>query len=254
MNIDLYIIRNKICLKLYKSKKAKNSVFLVRIAIKNGDFMYFIFQTIISIFTHLNTMLYLSAYVIAGIPFGYLLAKFFAGVDVRQEGSGNIGATNVLRVVKAKDPILAKKLTIATFALDALKGVIIILIAKAFGLDDAVLWTIAVLSVMGHCFSPFLGFEGGKGVATGFGVLLIMVPIEALIAIGVWFIAGKTLKISSISSLIGLVALVISSYIIHPDIPIIHVHAPICIIAFIIFYKHIPNIIRLFKKEEAKVV
>ena len=202
----------------------------------------------------LNIILYITAYLLASIPFGFILAKVFAGVDVRNEGSGNIGATNVLRVVKAKDPKLAKKLGIATLALDALKGAVVILIAKALGLDDNVLWTLAVLSVIGHCFSPFLGFEGGKGVATGFGVLLIMVPIEALIAIGVWFIAGKLLKISSLSSLIGLVALILSSYIIHPDIPIIHSHAPIWIIAFLILYKHIPNIVRLFKKEETVVV
>ncbi len=68
------------------------------------------------------------------------------------------------------------------------------------------------------------------------------------------FIVGKVLKVSSLASLIGLVALIISSYIIHPDMPVIHAHAPIWIISFIIFYKHIPNIIRLLKKEEAKVV
>jgi len=202
----------------------------------------------------LNIILYITAYLLSSIPFGFILAKVFAGVDVREEGSGNIGATNVLRVVKAKDPKLAKKLTIATFALDALKGAVVILVAKALGVDDSVLWLIAVLSVIGHCFSPFLGFEGGKGVATGFGVLLVMVPIEALIAIAVWFVAGKVFKISSLSSLIGLVALLISSYIIHPDMPTIHAHAPIWIIAFIIFYKHIPNIVRLFKKEEIAVI
>jgi len=203
---------------------------------------------------NLNLTLYLVAYLVAAIPFGYLLAKSFAGVDVRKEGSGNIGATNVLRVVKEKAPHLAKKLTIATFALDATKGAIVILVAMALGANDHVLWTLAVLSVLGHCFSPFLGFEGGKGVATGFGVLLIMLPTEALIAIIVWFIAGKILKISSLSSLIGLGALVIASYIIHPKIPVIESHAPIWIIAFIIFYKHTPNIIRLFNKEESKVI
>jgi len=202
----------------------------------------------------LNIILYLTAYLIAGVPFGFILAKAFAGVDVRKEGSGNIGATNVLRVLKDKAPHLAKKLTISTFALDATKGVIVMLIAKALGADDNILWTLAVLSVLGHCFSPFLGFEGGKGVATGFGVLLLMLPIEAIIAMAVWFIAGKVLKISSLSSLIGLGALIISSYIIHPHIPTIDTHAPIWIISFIIFYKHIPNIVRLFKKEEAQVV
>jgi len=201
-----------------------------------------------------NILLYLTAYFLAAIPFGFILAKVFAGVDVRQEGSGNIGATNVLRVLKEKAPKLAKKLTIATFALDALKGAIIILIAMALGAEPTVLWMIAVLSVLGHCFSPFLAFEGGKGVATGFGVLLVMQPIPALIAIAVWLVAGKVLKISSLSSLIGLVALLIASYIIHPQIEGILVHTPIWIIAFIIFYKHIPNIMRIIKKEEAQVI
>lgn len=201
-----------------------------------------------------NILLYLSAYLLAGVPFGFILAKLFAGVDVRKEGSGNIGATNVLRVLKEKAPHLAKKLTIATFALDAIKGVVIILIAMALGAEPTVLWTIAVLSVLGHCFSPFLMFEGGKGVATGFGVLLVLVPYPTLIALAVWFIAGKVLKISSLSSLIGLVVLLIASYILHPDMAGIHSHAPIWIIAFIIFYKHIPNIVRLIKKEETKVI
>jgi len=202
----------------------------------------------------LNIVLYLSAYLISGVPFGFILAKLFAGVDVRKEGSRNIGATNVLRVLKEKAPHLAKKLTIATFILDATKGVIIMLIAKILGADDNILWTLAVLSVLGHCFSPFLKFEGGKGVATGFGVLLFMLPMEATIALVVWFTIGKVIKISSLSSLIGLGVLILSSYLIHPDIPTIHTHAPIWIISFMILYKHIPNIVRLLKKEEAKVV
>ena len=201
-----------------------------------------------------NVLLYLAAYFLAAIPFGFILAKVFAGVDVRKEGSGNIGATNVLRVLKEKAPHLAKKLTIATFALDATKGAIILLIAMALGAEPAVLWTIAVLSVLGHCYSIFLGFEGGKGVATGFGVLLILVPIPSIIAIIAWFVAGKVLKISSLSSLVGLTVLLIASHLIHPDIPGIHTHTPIWIIAFVIFYKHIPNIVRVFKREERQVV
>ena len=203
----------------------------------------------------LNLILYLTAYLLAAIPFGFILAKVFTGIDVRKEGSGNIGATNVLRVLKEKAPKMAKKITIATFILDATKGAIVILVAKYyFGLEDDVLWTLAVLAVMGHCFSPFLLFEGGKGVATGFGVLLVMLPLSSIIAIIVWFVAAKVLKVSSLSSLIGLVALLIASYVIHPDIEVIHTHAPIWIISFIIFYKHIPNILRLFHKEEIKMV
>ena len=200
-----------------------------------------------------NIVLYLAAYLIAGIPFGYLLAKKFAGVDIKSAGSGNIGATNVLRVVKEQDPGLATKLGAATLFLDAVKGMVIIFIAKMSGAPESVLWTIAVLAVIGHCFSAFLFFEGGKGVATGFGVLLAMMPIPALIAIAAWLGASKGLKISSLSSLIGLVAFIIASYILYPEVPGIGSHAPIWIIAFIIFYKHTPNIVRLFNKEEGKI-
>ena len=202
---------------------------------------------------NINIALYLAAYLIAGIPFGYLLAKKFAGVDIKNEGSGNIGATNVLRVVKEQDPKLAKKLGAATLFLDAIKGIVVILIAKMLGAPESVQWTIAVLAVVGHCFSAFLFFEGGKGVATGFGVFLIMMPIPAIIAIAVWLGASKGLKISSLSSLIGLVAFIIASYMLYPEVSGIGSHAPIWIIALIIFYKHIPNIMRLIKKEEAKV-
>ena len=204
-------------------------------------------------FTNQNILLYLSVYLIAGIPFGYILAKQFAGVDIKEEGSGNIGATNVLRVVKKQDPKLAKKLGAATLFLDAIKGVVVILVAKYLGAPEGVLWTIAVLAVVGHCFSAFLFFEGGKGVATGFGVLLVMMPIPALIAIVTWLVAAKGLKISSLSSLIGLAAFIIASYIMYPEVPGIGSHAPIWIIAFIIFYKHVPNIVRMFNKEEGKV-
>ncbi len=205
-------------------------------------------------FFNQNILLYLAAYLISGIPFGYILAKQFAGVDIKQAGSGNIGATNVLRVVKEKDPALAKKLGAATLFLDAVKGMIIIFVAMVLDAPESTLWTIAVLAVVGHCFSLFLGFEGGKGVATGFGVLLVLMPIPSLIAIVVWLVASKGLKISSLSSLIGLVALLIASYILYPEVPGIGSHAPIWIIAIIIFYKHIPNIVRLIRKEETKVV
>ncbi len=205
-------------------------------------------------FTNQNILLYLAAYLLSGIPFGYLLAKQFAGVDIKQAGSGNIGATNVLRVVKEKDPALAKKLGAATLFLDAVKGMVVIFVAMALGAPESTLWTIAVLAVLGHCFSPFLGFEGGKGVATGFGVLLVLMPIPSLIAIAVWLGASKGLKISSLSSLIGLAALLIASYILYPEVPGIGSHAPIWIIAIVIFYKHIPNIVRLIKKEETKVI
>ena len=205
--------------------------------------------------TSFNGMFYIAAYLVGGIPFGYLLAKYIGGVNVKEAGSGNIGATNVLRVLKAKDAKLAKKLGALTLLLDALKGAIVILIAKYMGANDFTLWSIAVFAVIGHCYSPFLNFEGGKGVATGFGVLMTLIPIPTLIALAVWFVAAKVLKISSLSSLIALLSILITSHIIYPKgLPGIEAFTPLYVIAFIIFYKHIPNIIRIFKKEEGKVI
>jgi len=197
-----------------------------------------------------NIQFYILAYMVGGIPFGLLLAKIYASVNILEEGSGSIGATNVLRAIKDKDPVLAKKLSIMTLVFDALKGVFVLLVAQALGLSESVLWAIAVLSVVGHCFSPFLKFEGGKGVATGMGVSFYMLPIETLIGIVVWFIFAKTVRISSLSSMGGLVAVLTSFYIIQPNA----VHAPMILIAFFIFYKHIPNFIRLIKGEEKRVV
>jgi len=204
-------------------------------------------------FFNQNITLYLATYLIASIPFGLLLAKQFAGVDIQQEGSGNIGATNVLRVVKERDPALAKKLGAVTLFLDAFKGVAMLLIALYLDASQSVLWTIAVLAVVGHCFSAFLLFEGGKGVATGLGVLAVMMPMATGAALIVWAIASKLLKISSLSSLLALIALIIASYLIYPNVPEIDSHSPVWVIFIIIFYKHIPNIVRLFKREESRV-
>ena len=204
--------------------------------------MEFLFNT--------NVQFFIAAYLIGGIPFGLLLAKKFAGVDVKESGSGSIGATNVLRVVKETNPALAKKLGAATLALDALKGILVLVVAYYAGMSESTLWGIAVLAVIGHCFSPYLSFEGGKGVATGMGVMMFMLPIETIIALVFWVLAAKLIRISSLSSLFGLTALIISSFYIHPEIA----HAPILLIGFILFYKHIPNIIRVFKGEEKRVV
>jgi len=204
--------------------------------------MEFLFNT--------NVQFFILAYLVGGIPFGLLLAKKYAGVDIKASGSGSIGATNVLRVVKETNPDLAKKLGGATLALDAFKGIFVLSIAYMVGLSDSTLWGIALLAVIGHCFSPYLNFEGGKGIATGMGVMMFMLPIETIIALIVWAIGAKTIKISSVSSLTGVAALLIASFFIHPEIP----HAPVVLIVLVLYYKHIPNIIRLFKGQESRVV
>ena len=196
-----------------------------------------------------NIQFYLLAYLVGSIPFGLILAKVFAKVDIKKAGSGNIGATNVLRVVKEQDPALAKKLSIATLALDVLKGIAVLAIGTLAGVPEETMWAIAVFAVIGHCFSIFLMGEGGKGVATGLGVLLYMIPVCALIGVAVWAFFAKVLKISSLSSLLGLVAVVLASFILNPEIT----HFPVVFIAFIVIYKHSDNIIRLISGQEGKV-
>ncbi|WP_321468968.1 glycerol-3-phosphate 1-O-acyltransferase PlsY [Halarcobacter sp.] len=200
-----------------------------------------------------NILFYLFAYLAGSIPFGLLLANIFAGVNIKESGSKSIGATNVLRVVKETNPSLAKKLSIATVILDAFKGAIVLLIAMTLDASASTLWAIAVLSVLGHCYSVFLGLEGGKGVATGLGVFLVLIPIPTLIGAIVWIVFGKILKISSLSSLLGLTGVVLAAIILNNGLNV-GSNAPIYIIAFIIYYKHLPNIVRLIKGEEKKVI
>ncbi|GAB6045949.1 glycerol-3-phosphate 1-O-acyltransferase PlsY [Caminibacter profundus] len=196
---------------------------------------------------------YLIAYFVGGIPFGYLIAKYFAGINIKEHGSGNIGATNVLRVLKEKDPKRAKTLAAVTLFLDAFKGAAVIILAKILGVCDATLWTIAVLAVIGHCFSPFLKFEGGKGVATTAGVMLVLIPKAAIVGLIVWFIMAKTVRISSLSSLVGILIGIASAYILYPNISI-ESYSPLWIIAFIVIYKHKENIYRLITGQEKRVV
>jgi len=203
--------------------------------------------------TNPNILFYIAAYLIGSIPFGLILAKTFAGVDVKSAGSKSIGATNVLRVVKETNPSLAKKLGAATVILDALKGTVVILVAMAMGMSESTLWAIAVLAVLGHCYSIYLGLEGGKGVATGLGVYIAIVPIPTLIGALVWIVSAKVLKISSVSSLLGLTGVVVSAVLFNDGLNI-GSNVPLYLIAFIIYYKHIPNIIRVIKGEEKKVI
>ena len=203
--------------------------------------------------TNTNILFFLVAYLIGSIPFGSILAKTFAGVDITTAGSKSIGATNVLRVVKETNPKLAKKLGIATVLLDAFKGMLVLLVALYYGVSDSTLWAIAILAVLGHCYSIYLGLEGGKGVATGLGVYLVLIPIPTLIGAVVWIVCAKVLKISSLSSLLGLVGVIVSATFLNDGLNV-GSNVPMYIIAFIIIYKHIPNIIRIIKGEEKKVI
>lgn len=209
---------------------------------------------ILDFFTSLNGIFYTLAYLVGGIPFGLLYGKYLGGVDIRQVGSGSIGATNVLRALKETNPKIAKKVAILTMLSDALKGVLILMVAKAFGISYEAQWMMAFLVVVGHCFSPFLKLEGGKGVASSVGVIAVFLPLEALLGLVIWFVVGKLLKISSLASLFGVVCGVGSSFFLHPEIPHITTHTPLILIMCIVLYKHIPNIIRLIQRKEQRVI
>ncbi|WP_276890655.1 glycerol-3-phosphate 1-O-acyltransferase PlsY [Helicobacter japonicus] len=215
------------------------------------------------ILSNINVIFYFLAFIIGGIPFGWLLVKILYKVDIRQIGSGSIGATNVYRAIKEKDEKKAKILSILTIILDATKGLIIIAIAKIMGLSYDTQWTIALLAIIGHCYSPFLGFKGGKGVATAIGSVILLIPIEGICGLIVWGIVGKVFKISSISSLVGVLSGIVLTFVIPYILPLpdsisiiaqIHTHTPVVLIGLFIIYTHIPNIKRLLSGQEGKVL
>jgi glycerol-3-phosphate acyltransferase PlsY len=179
-------------------------------------------------------------YLIGSIPFGLLLTKAAGLGDIRQVGSGNIGATNVLRTGR-------KGLAAATLILDGLKGAVAVLVARQFlGDQDVVVGTAAVL---GHLFPVWLGFRGGKGVATGLGVLLAAAWPVGLACCALWLVAAKVLKMSSAAALTAfaaapLFALVLSS----AD------HALMALlIAVLVFWRHEANIRRLLTGTEPRI-
>jgi len=149
----------------------------------------------------------LAAYGCGSIPFGLLIARAATGSDVRAAGSGNIGATNVARVA-------GKPAAIATLVLDALKGLLPVLVAaRSAGGPSLLAPACALAAVVGHCFPIWLGFRGGKGVATGLGVSLALVPAAAVAGGLTWIVLYKAFRISSIGSLAGVaVALGVAAF------------------------------------------
>lgn len=141
-----------------------------------------------------------AAYLVGGIPFGYLLGRM-RGINLLREGSGNIGATNVWRVLGAK-------FGLACFLLDFAKGAVPVVAAGVFvPSDDMIRTGAAVLAFLGHLFPVYLGFQGGKGVATGAGTIAVLVPVPAMIAIAVWVVVFLASRFVSLASVIAVFAL-----------------------------------------------
>jgi len=133
------------------------------------------------IYTMDKILLVVAAYLLGSIPFGYLIVRGKSGADIRETGSGGTGATNVSRRA-------GKAAGVLTLLLDAAKGCVAVLIARAVVGNDWVIAAAAIAALVGHIFPVWLGFRGGKGVATGVGIFLVLAPI-ALLCAGVVFVA-----------------------------------------------------------------
>ena len=138
------------------------------------------------------------AYLIGAFPLGLILGKLLKGVDIRDFGSGKIGATNVLRSV-------GLPAAVATFAFDLGKGMSAVYIARGLGLGHAAETLAALAALAGHNWSIFIRFGGGRGIATGFGGLMVMTPVWGAIAIGVGLLVIALSRYVSLGSLIGAV-------------------------------------------------
>ena len=183
---------------------------------------------------------FLVAYLLGSIPFGLLLTKFSGAGDIREIGSGNIGATNVLRTGR-------KGLAIATLLLDAAKGCVSVLIGQSFGPDLAII--AAWGAVLGHLFPVWLKFKGGKGGATALGVGIGLVPILALYAGLTWLAVAILLRYSSLATLLAIAAAPIYAWLLGYH-QIAEAFVPI---ALLIWLKHHANIRRLLAGEESKI-
>lgn len=154
-----------------------------------------------------HLILWISAFLLGSIPFGFLISKLYGVGNLREQGSGNIGATNVTRVLGFWPA------GFLTFFLDALKGVLLILpfqfhwVPEAlFPSSNPLLWSVGLLAVIGHCFSPWLNFKGGKGVATTFGVIFALAPFSGLVGGAVFGLTYYATRIGAAGSLLGLLA------------------------------------------------
>ncbi len=199
-------------------------------------------------------LIYLAAvYLAGGIPFGYLAGKACKGLDIREHGSRNVGATNVFRVV-GRGPGLA------VYLLDALKGFLPVLIAKAAwpspNVPDQWFFIGAGLAaILGHVFTPYLRFKGGKGVATASGVLLALEPAATMIALAVFAVVLVTFGYVSLGSIIASLAFPISAAvvrIVQNQDPLVPIVALGWLITILIMLTHKKNIVRLLNGTENK--
>jgi len=184
------------------------------------------------------------SYLIGAIPFGLVIAKLMGGVDVRAVGSGNIGATNVLRAA-------GKKAAVLTLLADCAKGFAPVLASAALFKTPVLSVACGIMAVLGHNFPIFLKFKGGKGVATSLGVMLALSPWIALACLFIWLGAAVIWKYSSLAALAAFTAYPVIVFIVRRDDSPLHF---LSVVLFaMVYYRHRENIKRLLSGEEPKI-
>ncbi|MCG6553037.1 MAG: glycerol-3-phosphate 1-O-acyltransferase PlsY [Candidatus Magnetominusculus sp. LBB02] len=181
----------------------------------------------------------LGAFILGSVPFGLIVART-KGVDIKKTGSGNIGATNVLRSV-------GKWAALCTLLGDMLKGALAVIIARYLSMGETAVGLIGVFAILGHDFSVFSRFKGGKGVATSLGVLLVYSPAVGAVTAAVWLIALSIWKYSSLSALLAFLVVPVNIYLFDYS-PGKLIYG--LIIMLLIVYKHKDNIERLISGTE----
>lgn len=182
-----------------------------------------------------------AAYLIGSIPTGLLLGKAY-GIDVRNEGSGNIGATNLYRTV-------GRRIGIITLIGDCLKGLLPVVLVKLSSLPPEFAAWVGLAAFCGHVFSVFLKFKGGKGVATALGVFLALAPLAVAIAIGLFAVLMLLWRYVSLGSIAAAAAMPLAVYLLGGSKTVSVVTA---LIAVIVIIRHIENIKRLISGTENK--
>jgi len=191
-----------------------------------------------------TALIIISCYLLGSIPFGYIVGKLFKKIDIRELGSGNIGATNVFRIL---GPSLASLVLIG----DIGKGIFSIYLVQYFNIDNLLIITIAGLAVIcGHDWSLFLGFKGGKGIATTFGVVFALNPTISILALIIWGVVLITTRYVSLSSIFAIISIFIFTILFKQPYEYIMFSAIILILGI---FKHKENIKRLKLKKERKI-
>lgn len=188
-----------------------------------------------------NGIIIIIAYLLGSIPSGLIVGKVFYGIDIREHGSGNLGATNTFRT-------LGKKAGLAVTFADILKGTLAVLLVGWFGAEFHSLIA-GIIAVIGHMFPVFAGFRGGKAVATSGGILLAYAPVMFLIVLLAFFIGLYITKYVSLSSMLAAVAAITYS-LFTGDLPLIIV---VGMLSGFVIYRHRANIKRIIDKTEPKV-